>query len=315
MEEIDGCLTTRLYHPVDQEALEYATLSYCWGGPQDSQTTTSSLKQYGDAINFNALPQTIKDAVNTTWRLRIPYLWVDSLCIIQDSATDKATCLAQMTKVYANAKVTISASRAIHVEEGYLHPRTVSHKPDFCFELPYRLPSNGELGSMVLFDQASELYDNVLQSRAWAFQERLLSPRILDFSGSQMRWICNGITTSPEYVDGGTLISSWRDIDNFREQIVDMRFDLPNDQRRYKLPRSAAVRLWHELIMAYTGCDLTVMGDRPLAIAGVAEVCGSAFNDSYAAGLWRTHMPGVLMWSMKYRTTRLPRPAIYQGPS
>jgi hypothetical protein len=97
-----------------------AALSYCWGEEQPSATLNSNLSTYLlNGIDTSLLPQTIQDAVTVTRRLGIQYLWVDSLCIIQDSDDDKAHEIGRMSQIYSNAYVTISASSSAKCTTGF----------------------------------------------------------------------------------------------------------------------------------------------------------------------------------------------------
>ncbi|KAH6652029.1 hypothetical protein BKA67DRAFT_344507 [Truncatella angustata] len=66
----------------------YLTLSYCWGRGKPLVLTGTSLLNFLEEIDTTSLPKTIADGVDITQRLSHRYLWVDSLCIIQDSKDD-----------------------------------------------------------------------------------------------------------------------------------------------------------------------------------------------------------------------------------
>jgi hypothetical protein len=103
-------------------------LSYRWG--LDSQSSSSSepskalqtneenLKRHEEGIVLEQLPKTIRDAVNVAWELKIPYLWVDRLCITQDNEDDKKQEIYMMKQTYRNAVVTLCASSSTDSDEG-----------------------------------------------------------------------------------------------------------------------------------------------------------------------------------------------------
>jgi hypothetical protein len=66
----------------------YAALSYCWGGPQEVVAKEDTWVAMTQGITLSVLPKTIQDAVTVTRRLGLRYLWVDALCIKQDSKED-----------------------------------------------------------------------------------------------------------------------------------------------------------------------------------------------------------------------------------
>ena len=91
----------------------YIALSHCWGNSAVSQfqarTTTSNLRGMLAGFTLDSLPANFRDAIITTRRLGYQYLWIDSLCIIQDSADDWAVESAKMDEVYRNADLVIAA--------------------------------------------------------------------------------------------------------------------------------------------------------------------------------------------------------------
>ncbi|EUC40189.1 hypothetical protein COCMIDRAFT_67400, partial [Bipolaris oryzae ATCC 44560] len=82
-------LKLRLVSSFNPQRKTYAALTYCWGGPQPMQLSQNNIEFYQESITWRDLPATIRDALETTHRLGVQYLWVDSLCIIQDAGDDK----------------------------------------------------------------------------------------------------------------------------------------------------------------------------------------------------------------------------------
>src|SRR2546423_1075736 len=89
---------------------KYATLSHCWGQVDRTITTTSTLAQMERGITISSLSPTFRDAVQVAQSLGIRYLWIDSLCIIQDSLEDKNRELPKMAGIFANSLLTIAGS-------------------------------------------------------------------------------------------------------------------------------------------------------------------------------------------------------------
>jgi Heterokaryon incompatibility protein (HET) len=113
-------LSIRLYPNTTKEVAPYAALSYVWGGPQAFRTLQSNIASHNSQISLSILPQTIQDAVFCAHKLGLKYLWVDSLCIIQDSREDREREITYMAQIYKNAFVTISAAGAKGCHEGFL---------------------------------------------------------------------------------------------------------------------------------------------------------------------------------------------------
>jgi hypothetical protein len=113
-----------------------------------------------------------------------------------------------MANIFSEAIVTIMASRAHGVNCGFLGERTEwpaisSLEVDPMLRLPYRCP-DGALGSVILMPLTTHSQLEPLDTRAWAMQERLLAPRVLEFATSQTRWNCRVSMEQGKYVDGWT---------------------------------------------------------------------------------------------------------------
>jgi hypothetical protein len=111
----------------------YAALSYCWGASLPLTTTTTNLQAHQSAIGFDMLPQTLQDAILIVRWMGIEYIWIDCLCILQDSRKDWEHEAARMAHVYSNAYLTIAASRAEHSGKGFLGLRTIPSP--LCIEI------------------------------------------------------------------------------------------------------------------------------------------------------------------------------------
>jgi hypothetical protein len=114
------------------EKVKYAALSYCWGRPCDAQkqckTERKSLKERLHAIPFIELTPVVRDAVILARRLSIPYLWVDSLCIIQDDTMDWENEASLMGLVYSNAYITICSLSSTTCQNGFLERPSQAQK-------------------------------------------------------------------------------------------------------------------------------------------------------------------------------------------
>ena len=175
----------------------FVALSYCWGGDQPLKLTTSTRTQLLERIKPEDLPQTLSDAIHITTALRIKYLWIDALCIIQDDEEDKGRELGKMSKIYSCALVTLVASRAEAVQKGFLQDRPIGNIPGFGLRghLPASEPCvflipRQDFEGMGRSDISKAKKASYISQRAWCFQERLLSPRIIDFGAVQTLWWC-----------------------------------------------------------------------------------------------------------------------------
>jgi len=269
-------------HGVGKEP--YVALSYCWGKGSQLMTTTESLPQFLLKINLHDLPQTIKDAIRVTCNLGIQWLWVDSLCIIQDDNYDQVEQIHQMPKIYGSATLTIMASRASDVHEGFLQERSTVLKLDNPnFSLPY-LPRSGQMENVILTSELSredQIFIEPLDSRAWCLQERFLSRRILEFGSFQTRWNCQ----HREVVTDG-----FKREDSVTKQRSDRVFkqglELLLNYRHMKFKPASRFDVWGDLVKLYSHRSLSLPSDRLPAISGIASLFSNTFGDEYVAGHW-----------------------------
>jgi hypothetical protein len=174
----------------------YMTLSHCWGKLNILKLTVENLGRLLKSIPFTELPKTFQDAISITRALGIQYLWIDSLCILQDSEDDGRRESAMMGDVYSNSFCNIAATKAKDGSVGCFGNRDVFEAIPLIIKpavgspaLQSRLRDGGEYPeyhflSDDLVNQA--ITYSPLGCRVWFFQERLLSPRILHFSAHQM---------------------------------------------------------------------------------------------------------------------------------
>ena len=108
---------------VDIKSVKYAALSYCWGPPGDARSQLRTEKNSVDArkagIHEDLMPPVLRDAIQVCRSLSIQYLWVDSLCIIQDDTLDWERESTLMSLVYGNAFVTICAVSSSSCQESF----------------------------------------------------------------------------------------------------------------------------------------------------------------------------------------------------
>jgi hypothetical protein len=90
----------------------YAALSYCWGSNSYGELRRCHLNKYLEHLDLEVLPQTLRDAIAVTKSISVPYLWVDALCILQDSEEDKSFEISMMEQVYRGSLVTIVAANS-----------------------------------------------------------------------------------------------------------------------------------------------------------------------------------------------------------
>jgi hypothetical protein len=173
----------------------WVALSYCWGGPQEHSLQKHNLADYGmpGALTEERLPPVIFDALIATSALGERYVWVDSLCIVQDDELDKAKYLSIMDAIYAHAILTIINAASGDTSSGLPGIRQFVHRrTQQAFEI------NGVWLTETL-DPRHSSYAGYLErckwsTRGWTFQEGLLSRRCLIFTADQICWQCQKST-------------------------------------------------------------------------------------------------------------------------
>jgi hypothetical protein len=188
-----------LVRPSNELTEPYAALSHCWGGEVPLKTLTTNIKHHRKGISFNTLPRNFKDAVIVTRWLGLRYIWIDSLCIIQDDPRDWLEQSAKMADVYANAYVTIAATGSPTCEHGFLNTRRCdlelsvpgvldSDSKLFVREIPLYLHQAFGWGFVSTLDHVFKEYP--LLQRGWVLQERALSQRLLHFTKREIVFEC-----------------------------------------------------------------------------------------------------------------------------
>jgi hypothetical protein len=101
----------------------YATLSYCWGQSRAVKTTVENLEQLQNAIPLDTLPETFRDAMLVCRQLGIRYLWVDNICIVQNSTADWEKQSSAMGSIYYNSTITLAATASSDSSTGMFLPK------------------------------------------------------------------------------------------------------------------------------------------------------------------------------------------------
>lgn len=290
--------SVRLHWADEGERARYACLTYCWGGPQPLSTRRANAQDFTDGILVSKLPNTLQDAITTTFKLGLRYIWIDCLCIIQDDEEDVSREIGAMSRIYSEASVTFSAAGANTVYGGFLGRVKHSQKPSL--KVTVKSQGNG-IGTLYMErpkDYAVE--DEPINLRAWSLQEHVLSQRILMFGSQDIWWVCpretrsqDGIVDSTEDKNRAVAVGAGRYI--------------------HRAGKMDAIAHWRRVLQDYTGRFLTFPHDKLPAIAGIAAMYGTILGDRYLAGLWGPFLKSELFWSPK--RSDITRPVVPRAPS
>ena len=298
--------------------VRYVALSYCWGRSPGYNLTLSTEKTLQSGIEIRELPRTIQDAIILTQKLGLRWLWVDSLCIRQDSVEDWTREAKTMVDVYQNCFLCIAAAGAKGSDEGLFAQRDpLIYKPcDMNMPLKNkgRTKKKGRFGSVlpvsIKLDVGSEdtiivayphrssesdFHDcferSALHMRGWVTQERLLSPRTMNF-GTVMVWECR------EHYQDEFGLSSREDSRTLKSEFAASVLGCIITGRKPWFPEPAHTWvLWHKILDAYTQTALTVKTDRLIALAGIIRAIERSTGWRNIGGLWEPFMIRDLLWT------------------
>lgn len=290
----------------------YATLSYCWGGRQETSTTSSSIEQHKCGIHVSTLPLTLQHAVAVTRGLAIQYLWIDSLCTIQDSGASLNQELGKMAGIYASSELTIIASTASTCHEGFLSNNISPILPKW----PYRC-QNGKIGtvylSRIIVPNHPLLGPQPADHRAWIFQEQFLSTRVLEFREGGYAFTCSESEFIARPNPSHHVDSSKRSINGLRNAEGFNRIVELHRLRESFVPSQSFPFLWEEVLSKYSTRAMTNEMDKLPALSSIASLYAKITGDRYIAGLWQLQLPRLLLWRRPY--FKFDQPNEWRAPS
>lgn len=266
-------IETKDHHPSSR----YITLSHCWGELRPLCATSENLDQRRSGIRWEELPKTYQDCVTVARELGIQYIWIDSLCIVQDIKPDWARNSQCMDQIYENALFTVGAVSSEDSSVPFLGPEAESDRHTW---------QSVSIDSSEFTGYPSQVkarkYDPLLLSsfvrghledRAWAWQERYLSQRMIDFTQEEARWQCKLAKTC--------------------ECVGSMN---TNNSRSISEEGGKTLRQWRSIVSSYSERHLTYATDRLPALSGAASRFHAVLQSEYLAGSWLSDFPRCLAW-------------------
>ncbi|KAI9684968.1 MAG: hypothetical protein M1820_010865 [Bogoriella megaspora] len=253
----------RLVNTTNQ--VRYGTLSHCWGSSQPFILESSTQDQLFLGIKIRELSQTFQHAVTVARKLQLSFLWIDSLCIAQDSLNDWMREASLMGDVYSGSNLNIAATAASCGEDGCFRERDLSR-----FRLRYaKLSLQGtERQWYRVSDQTFSDWDNWKQGpllrRGWAYQERLLAPAVVHYGTEQVWWECHELIANEIYPNGvpPTISGSLK---GQRQRAANL-LQIPKKAEPQEL-----LDVWMQICEAYSTMALTKSSDKLVAISGLAK--------------------------------------------
>ncbi|GAB1320913.1 Heterokaryon incompatibility domain-containing protein [Madurella fahalii] len=300
----------------DASSARYVALSHCWGGLiPDCQTTRDTLVDRQTRIPWQTMPRTFQDAAHFARRLGIRYLWIDSVCIIQRDVDDWLRESSKMYGVYGHAYLTLAAAHAQNGNGGLyaLSPDATHILTVPLAETEFDVWARPRFRHLYARDvdsfEIDTRQDLPLVSRAWTYQERVVSPRVLYFTQNELAWECFEALDCEcgQLRRGFTTLDMGRSFEKASPK-SDFRSELDKEDTR--------VQLWRRIVSEYTSMGVTMDYDRLPALSAIArEFQGALPDEKYLAGMWSgPSLPEQLLWYVADNRPR-GRPAKWCPPT
>lgn len=288
--DVDRSDKSRVFLVEPQYAIDrYISLSYCWGDAQFFKLTKENFSSCKEGILIDNLPVCFQHAIKIARGLRIKYIWIDALCIIQDDIKDWKIQAAKMARIYQNAFLVIAMSKASRPDQDCLgevagvnvdsvHARIFHHMA----------PWVERLGNPFF----------PLTRRGWAYQERFLAQRLVHFGPHEPIWECSSSTYCEcgrqDQGEAATRGAGW-------EKLIFQAM-----RRKLVLEPNATVDdsdyLWRDIVQRYSSLELTFHDDKLPALSGIVDALSwmGIKPTAYLAGLWCGSLVQDLLWKTVY---------------
>ncbi|KAF2667965.1 HET-domain-containing protein [Microthyrium microscopicum] len=279
----------RLVQTASESQGHWVALSHCWGDKDKHplRTTRQTLADHSKGIPMSSLPKTFQDAVIATRALGVRFLWIDSICIVQDDEVDWLKESEMMGTIYEHAIVTLAASAAKDSTHGLFVERPYAKIKFPSIEVPFRVQTADTndfdtLGTFSIgLDWRQEPFMThmdpmltPLAQRGWCTQELILSRRIVHFLEEGMVWVCKG-----------------RSEDETGQMIIGRG-----------LSEGDWATEWGRIIFEHSGRLFTYEKDRLVSLQGLAREVSKASNNSssletYYFGTFLVDIPEYILWA------------------
>jgi hypothetical protein len=238
----------------------------------------------------------MRDAILITKRFGVRYLWIDALCIIQDSKDDWDDQAKQMARIYKNSLLTIAAAAG------------TADRAQGCFRTRSRMQTR-PLDIKSLFPGGSSQYIfadrritqdgarpmSALDARAWVLQEQLLSPRVLSYSNEELYWNCTTLNASETFPNG---VPSFYDADwKFPDERLFKEVILGHSNTN--ISKNRFYLSWRKVVEAYSERKMTKETDKLAALLGLVKEAAIFLDDRFLVGVWEKRLWAELLWWVK----------------
>lgn len=304
---------------------KYIALSHCWGGKISGGLNKTTAKRFKPRIAMDSLPPNFRDAILITRGLGFEFLWIDCLCIIQNSTEDWEVESKHMGNVYRDATLTIAAAAASKSTDGILNTFSDYDLSGISISMKLSKDSGPEDHiDLVLRDNNREQLDHLLQNgpladRGWTLQEEILSARTLYYGRMQIYWQClhdhasaDGLHSRAPLYQRAFRYGRIKDQIHVPQglknpQLVKSPYTfVPRDQTPSAASKRTSAQIVDEyhkqMVVDYCSRHLTYSRDKFPAFSGIVTLVreilqANGYPDSrYIAGIWSSHFRQGLVW-------------------
>ncbi|KAG8673836.1 hypothetical protein FPOAC1_007155 [Fusarium poae] len=294
----------------------YATLSHRWKPGHSCSTNSSTERKYAqDGIAVNTLTKTFRDAVITTQKLGLRYLWIDSLCIIQDLDDDKVHEIPKMADYYQNADFNIAESTE-QTDAGLFYDRDGQANRPLRLPVTINTPDLPITTRKVILELSPILRAPAshLDSRGWILQERIFPRRTFFFDPYWVSFECAemsasescprgvkkniGTSSSQLEMDMATIVSRDASLSTMGGILRTQYKSTFEGHQLSDAERTQVLHMWFTVLTEYCSRNLTFESDRLNAISALATRLSQILQDEYVSGVWRRNLLESLWWSV-----------------
>ena len=337
-----GARTPRLHicgEPLESKDLEYAILSHCRDSDYHEtddilKLTSHNYESMKSGIDFDSLASNFRDAISITRALDLRYLWIDALCIMQDSPEEWESETAKIPGYFTQSELCIAATLSPNPQHGILYPRMIAGESvklsSEAEDLGVRSIAGDVLSIIPLRGLMNPwpparppIANQPLNKACKTLQERLFSKRIVHFTEQQMVWQCQTcligedgqigedrgkVSRNMVSLLGSPLrprsqeIAGVNDSEHFRDPELDFILG-----ESYSLDEALIDIRWYDILYEYTKLSISDPSKLLPYFSGVAEETRRRTGASYLAGLWSSdgELPfRSLIWQSLKRDVR-----------
>lgn len=271
----------------------YVALSYVWGNTTQLQLTKASRKAAGKYGFLSArrasIPCSIRDAMTLCRGLAERYLWVDSLCVVQDDLESKMEQINNMDAIYSGATYTIVCAVGENADTGLPGIGETERIVDHHYKEYHGVGLTMKPHSPRLTDGSAQASN--WNSRAWTFQEYFLSRRLLVFTKTHCFFRCPCDLQREEFCPGDQLTSaelnSWQDLwTHFHTRRL-------GNRTKWEIYEQ-----YYNLVSLYFPRQLTKQEDAVNAFAGLMKIFTPRLG-RFRWGLPQEFFGPALLWHME----------------